>query len=80
MSCSKSSRLWTVLTSASASIRSTRSGALEGPDVVVDTLAPHVVNLHVKDFDVVRFEPHKDWVLRLPERLRVRASSTCRGY
>lgn len=33
-------------------------GALEGPDMVIDTLAPHVVTLHVKDFDVVRLE-HK---------------------
>ena len=29
-------------------------GALEGPDVVVETLGPWVVNLHVKDFDVCR--------------------------
>jgi sugar phosphate isomerase/epimerase len=29
-------------------------GALEGPDVVIDALAPLAVNLHVKDFDVVR--------------------------
>jgi len=29
-------------------------GALEGPDVVVDTLAPWVVNLHLKDFTVRR--------------------------
>jgi sugar phosphate isomerase/epimerase len=29
-------------------------GALEGPDVVLDTLAPLTVNLHVKDFAVVR--------------------------
>jgi 3-oxoisoapionate decarboxylase len=29
-------------------------GALEGPDVVLDTLASLTVNLHVKDFDVVR--------------------------
>lgn len=29
-------------------------GALEGPDVVVATLGPLTVNLHVKDFDVVR--------------------------
>jgi sugar phosphate isomerase/epimerase len=32
-------------------------GALEGPEVVVDTLGPHVVNLHLKDFAVVRL-PH----------------------
>ena len=29
-------------------------GALEGPEVVVETLAPHVVNLHVKDFVIAR--------------------------
>lgn len=29
-------------------------GALEGPDVVIDTLAPITVNLHVKDLDIVR--------------------------
>jgi len=29
-------------------------GALEGPEVVVRTLAPHVLNLHVKDFTVRR--------------------------
>jgi sugar phosphate isomerase/epimerase len=28
--------------------------ALEPPEVVVRTLAPYTVNLHVKDFDVVR--------------------------
>lgn len=32
-------------------------GALEGPEFVVDRLGPHVVNLHLKDFDVVR-PPH----------------------
>jgi sugar phosphate isomerase/epimerase len=29
-------------------------GALEGPEVVLDVLKPHVVNLHVKDFAVAR--------------------------
>jgi sugar phosphate isomerase/epimerase len=29
-------------------------GALEGPEVVVETLGPWVVNLHVKDFDIRR--------------------------
>ncbi len=29
-------------------------GALEGPEVVVKTLAPFVVNLHIKDFEVRR--------------------------
>lgn len=32
-------------------------GALEGPDVVLERLGPHVVNLHIKDF-VVRRAPH----------------------
>jgi len=32
-------------------------GALEGPDVVVGTLGPHVLNLHLKDFAVRRL-PH----------------------
>ena len=31
-------------------------GALEGPDVVIRTLAPYVVNLHLKDF-VIRRHP-----------------------
>lgn len=29
-------------------------GALEGPEVVVQTLAPYVLNLHVKDFTIYR--------------------------
>ncbi|MGI6375685.1 MAG: sugar phosphate isomerase/epimerase family protein [Anaerolineae bacterium] len=29
-------------------------GALEGPEVVVNTLAPYVVNLHLKDFAIFR--------------------------
>lgn len=33
-------------------------GALEGPDLVIDRLAPYVVNIHVKDFAVRRL-PHK---------------------
>ncbi len=32
-------------------------GALEGPDVVIDTLIDHVVNLHIKDFRIYR-PPH----------------------
>ncbi len=32
-------------------------GALEGPQVVVETLGPYIVNLHLKDFAVTRF-PH----------------------
>ena len=31
-------------------------GALEGPDVVIEALAPHTVNVHLKDFDVLRAE------------------------
>ena len=30
-------------------------GTLEGPDVVVETLGPYTVNLHLKDFVVVRY-------------------------
>lgn len=29
-------------------------GSLEGPEVVMGTLAPHTVNLHIKDFDIRR--------------------------
>jgi len=29
-------------------------GALEGPDVVVETLGSHVINLHIKDFTIFR--------------------------
>jgi hypothetical protein len=29
-------------------------GALEGPEFVIDTLAPYVVNLHVKEFVIYR--------------------------
>lgn len=29
-------------------------GCLEGPDVVIDTLGPYVVNLHIKDFTIAR--------------------------
>lgn len=29
-------------------------GALEGPDVVLELLAPYVVNLHIKDFTIYR--------------------------
>lgn len=31
-------------------------GALEGPDVVIDTLGPYVVNLHLKDFEIKRLD------------------------
>ena len=30
-------------------------GALEGPEIVVETLGPYTVNLHLKDFAVVRY-------------------------
>jgi sugar phosphate isomerase/epimerase len=29
-------------------------GALEGPEAVLDVLAPHVINLHIKDFEIQR--------------------------
>jgi 3-oxoisoapionate decarboxylase len=29
-------------------------GSLEGPEVVIDTLTPYTVNLHIKDFDIRR--------------------------
>lgn len=29
-------------------------GSLEGPNVVIETLAPYTVNLHIKDFDIRR--------------------------
>lgn len=38
-------------------------GALEGPDVVVEALAPLVVNLHVKDFDVRRMDHQMGFVI-----------------
>jgi sugar phosphate isomerase/epimerase len=31
-------------------------GALEGPDVVIAALGPHVVNLHIKDFEIKRLD------------------------
>lgn len=31
-------------------------GALEGPEYVIKTLAPYTVNLHVKDFEIKRFD------------------------
>ena len=39
-------------------------GALEGPVVVVQRLAPHVVNLHVKDFVIGRPEHNMGFVLQ----------------
>lgn len=38
-------------------------GALEGPDVVIDTLGPYVVNLHVKDFAIRRVGHNMGFVL-----------------
>lgn len=38
-------------------------GALEGPQVVVDTLGPYVVNLHVKDFSIRRMDHNMGFVL-----------------
>ena len=38
-------------------------GALEGPEVVVNTLAPWTVNLHVKDFNIRRFESMLGFVI-----------------
>lgn len=39
-------------------------GALEGPDVVIDTLAPLAVNVHVKDFEVVRIPSNLGFEVR----------------
>ncbi len=38
-------------------------GSLEGPDIVIDTLGPHVVNLHVKDFEIHRVEHNMGFVI-----------------
>jgi sugar phosphate isomerase/epimerase len=38
-------------------------GALEGPEVVLDVLGPHVVNLHVKDFSIRRAGHNMGFVL-----------------
>lgn len=38
-------------------------GALEGPAYVVETLAPYVVNLHVKDFSIRRADHNMGFVL-----------------
>ncbi len=62
-------------------------GALEGPEVVTETLAPHVVNLHVKDFRVAR-EAHNlgfrifgtpagQGMLDIPRLLRQLPAATC---
>jgi sugar phosphate isomerase/epimerase len=38
-------------------------GALEGPEVVVRTLAPYTVNLHVKDFTIARVRSQMGFVI-----------------
>lgn len=38
-------------------------GALEGPRVVVETLAPYVINLHVKDFVVQRVPSQMGFII-----------------
>lgn len=38
-------------------------GSLEGPEVVVDALGPHVVNLHIKDFTIHRADHNMGFVI-----------------
>jgi L-ribulose-5-phosphate 3-epimerase UlaE len=38
-------------------------GALEGPEVVVDALAPYTVSLHVKDFTIRRVDHQMGFVV-----------------
>lgn len=38
-------------------------GALEGPAVVIDTLGPHVVNLHIKDFTIRRVDHNMGFII-----------------
>lgn len=38
-------------------------GALEGPDVVIETLGPFVVNLHIKDFEIKRLDHNMGFAL-----------------
>jgi len=38
-------------------------GALEGPEVVVETLAPYTLNLHVKDFTIARVSSQMGFVV-----------------
>ncbi len=38
-------------------------GALEGPEIVIETLGPYVVNLHVKDFFIKRFDHNMGFTL-----------------
>lgn len=39
-------------------------GALEGPEVVVETLGPYVVNLHVKDFSIQRADHNMGFIVK----------------
>lgn len=39
-------------------------GALEGPEVVVSTLAPYTLNLHLKDFQIHRVQNQLGFVIR----------------
>jgi sugar phosphate isomerase/epimerase len=38
-------------------------GSLEGPDVVIETLGPYVVNLHIKDFTIRRVDHNMGFVI-----------------
>ena len=38
-------------------------GALEGPEIVVKTLAPYTLNLHVKDFTIARVSSQMGFVI-----------------
>ncbi len=38
-------------------------GALEGPEVVVETLAPYTLNLHIKDFTIARVSSQMGFVV-----------------
>lgn len=38
-------------------------GSLEGPDVVINTLGRHVVNLHIKDFKIERLNHNMGFIL-----------------
>jgi len=38
-------------------------GAMEGPDAVIDALAPHTVNLHVKDFTIRRLDHQMGFII-----------------
>jgi 3-oxoisoapionate decarboxylase len=38
-------------------------GALEGPEVVIETLAPYTLNLHIKDFTITRLSSQMGFVV-----------------